>query len=760
MNVGDEYGVPSGPDLAPRAEPAVDSGIETEREVGPADLPPVRQTAGSSDEEPPADQPEEQLDPTDVLTRLSSLLGASAIEVGDVRVRGQNATGPGATAIGTVNITTAVSSDGGRTWSETLSAEWVGALAAGYAPAPSDEQLDHQLKQRRLVCLSGTAGSGRYTAACLASARHHGLDRVGVLGAEHLADLLRSEAPVRGGYGYVLLLDETAVRNLDGMTLIGLAARVESGGATLILVSEFDRNHHELAGRLVEHRAPAAADVFQAQLRHRLRDRCVGRCPDGCRGACVNAYLEQRLLRHPLLAAHLAGGCRTSEAVRLAELLAPHVNVDTDLTEWLGRWLPRQLRDRAARILALEDRSTEVATVADPDQRRAFRLTCAVLAGQPVAELHAAARRLTGAHGTGLPDARQPTALGQPDAGAPHVGSLGPGIEALLGPSLGQVVQLVDDDRPGGRRIEFTTGNEQLRASLLEVAWSDWWLPEQLLGWLAELVRSDSGGVRQAAAGAIGWSARHGLRTALETVDQLARERRAGVRQAAAIALVAMAMQPQLRLQIRTELDRWAAGGPAHLRDTVARAYALGLARIWPDAALVQLRLVAQARMQRWHNSVVRGLVEVYVAGHAASVLPALAQWATSDHPEVRLHAGRALRVLADRAADAPREHWPELLELARNGRIRMDDLATCWVAALSIPQTAYRAWRTLGFWLSRAEGRAELSHFLLELLRQVVSGERPLRRRLAHQLDHVWAAQLPHDAFLAEIRRLTYEGQ
>ena len=198
---------------------------------------------------------------------------------------------------------------------------------------------------------------------------------------------------------------------------------------------------------------------------------------------------------------------------------------------------------------------------------------------------------------------------------------------------------------------------------MLEVAWTDWWLPGQLLGWLADLVRSDVPGVRQAAAGAIGWSAGRDVRAALETVGDLARERRAGVRQAAAIVLVAMAMQPGLRQRVRTELDQWAAGPAARLRDTVARAYGLGLARLWPDAALMQLRLVAQARMQRRNNSVVRGLVEVYRDGHAATLVPELVDWTGSDDPEVRLHAARTLRVLADRWAEPPREHWPELLD-------------------------------------------------------------------------------------------------
>ncbi|MGW1061226.1 hypothetical protein [Micromonospora rubida] len=739
---------------------------------GPVQGGPVQ--GGEPDDTDLTDEPEEAPNPEAVLAGLASLLGSSsAIDVGDVRVRGQNATGPGATAIGTqLNITTARTEDG-RSWTETRSGTWVRQLADGYAPTPSDPELDRRLKQRHLVCLSAAEGTGRHAAAQLASARRHGFDRVALLHAEQPTDLLRRDAPLRDGHGYVWPLSEAAVQQLDGMALVGLAARAEATGATLVLVGDFGRRDHELAGHLVEHRGAAAVDVFRAQLRRQLRGRCVGSCAPGCAGDCVDGYVDT-CVAHPLLAAHLAGGPRPGEVVHLAQLLARSVPRGVALTEWLGRFLPRQLRERAGRVLAADDGGDAAAWGAD--RRRAFRLSCAVLAGQPVAEIHAAAGALavpglggaglwlspSGATGQGLSSdggvPRFPFADGGPP-GLSSAAASGGVLDTLLGPVLRQAVLLVGDDRaPGGRRIEFAPGNDQLRASLLEVAWTDWWLPEQLLGWLAGLVRDGTPGVRQAAAGAISWSAVHGVHAALRTVDQLARERRAGVRQAAAIALVGMAMQPELRRRVRVELDGWAAGGAAHLRDTVARAYASGLARLWPETALVHLRRVAEARMQRWHNSVVRGLEEVYVAGHAASVLPALAEWATAEHPEVRLHAGRALRVLADRWAPAPREHWPELLDLVRAGTVELRDVASCWTTALCLPGTAYRAWRTLGFWLSRADGHPEVAAHCLRLLDLVVADREPLRHRLDHQLRHVWGPLMPGNALLNDVRRLIDE--
>lgn len=704
----------------------------------------------------PLDGPEEQgpeeeaeddpsIDPLEILGRLSALLGTPAgIEVGDVRVQGQNATGTGATAIGAMHVTMAAAGEG-RTWSETLSGTTVRQAADGYAPAPSDQHLDRRLKRRGLLCLSGPEGTGRYTAACLASARRHGYDRVGLINVESLGDLIRAAGILRTGHGYVLPLGDAAIRELDGMSLVGATARAEAMGCTVVLVGDFRSRGREFTDQIVEHRPPAAVDVFRAQLRRHLRGRCVGRCGNECVGACVDRYVEDEAVGHPLMIAYLGGDPRPGEVVRVVESMARNAVNGVDLTPRLERLLPGQVRERAARILDCSDGHPSASWATD--DRRAFRLSCAVLAGQPVSEVQRAARLLT-----------FPAADDGPLAGPPRRGSE---LDGLMGAELRQAVRVVDDDRvPGGRRVEFTPANDALRASLLEAAWQDWWHPERLLRWWVVLARSDVPGVRHAAAGAIGWSASLAVRSALQAVDELARERRAGVRQTAAIALVAMAMQPTLRHRLRTELDRWAESGTAHRRDTVARAYALGLARLWPENALRHLRQVAEARMQRWHNSVVRGLVEVYDAGHAAEVTATLAGWAASDHPEVRLHAGRALRILADRWSPVPRDHWPELLDLTRRGTVQLQDLATCWAAALAIPGTAFRAWRTLGFWLSRADGQAEVATYCRQMLTAVVTDREPLRRRLDHQIRHVWQPMMPDNALLDDLRRLTNEEQ
>ncbi|MDG4788153.1 hypothetical protein O7626_19800 [Micromonospora sp. WMMD1102] len=713
---------------------------ESRPETAPDQVPdpPSQEDQGLDDEEDEGEFPAA----TEVLDQLSALgLTSAEIDVGEMRVTGQNATGHGATAIGSINNFTVAGTES-TIWCQHLSATVVRDLDYGYAPAASDDRLDQLLKRSHLVCLGGRPGTGRYTAACLALARRHAADRVAVLSAGQLAELVRRERLLRSGFGYLLQLDPSQLP-VDGMTRVGLAARMQTLGSSLVLIADFGRQSQDLAGELVAHQSAQALEVFRRQLAHRLRGRCLAGCRD-CDGTCRSDYVAGECLGQPALRAYLAGAPRPAEVVRLVEAIAQSVPQGPALARLLSRQLPEQLRQRAQEILEPAEPETTPAGPGDGDYLRAFRLSCAVLAGQSIADITDAARRLLGGSGPEQPQVG--SALRRPD------------LERLLGLPLRQAVTLEDPDlRPGARTLRFNPESGQLPASMLDVAWREWAIPDRLLHWFAELVRTASPGVRQAAAGAVGWAAGRDAEGAVQLVRDLAGERRPGVRQAAGIALVAMALQPSLQRRIRLELDSLATDGSAYQRDTIARAYALGLGRLWPEAALGHLGQVARARMQRRNNSVVRALVEIYQSGKADLVVSALVGWAGSGDREVRLHAARALRALAERWAEPPRAHWPELLDLVRSGTVRMSDVATLWAVALSLPETAYRSWRTLGYWLNRADGWPEVADSCVELLTATIT-DRPLRRRLDHQVRHVWRPIMQRNELLFRVSRLTNE--
>ncbi len=761
---------PSTPVEPDRSAPAHDPPDRPERAAHPervdrperADRLDREPVGRASDKKSPVEEPAEPLYADEVLRQLQGLLGNGPISAGDMRVAGQNATGHGAMAVGTMNVGAVRDGRSARIWFETLAEGTVRELSDAYASTSSDQQVDRRLGQQHLVCLSGPPASGRFTSARLAAARRHGLAKVCLLGGvKQPGDLLASDVTIPGGYGYVLRLDDAGVRDVDGSTLMGLATRAENLDMTIVVVGDFSRRRSELAGYLVEHRPAAAAEVFGAQLRSALSNRCVGECGNDCDGGCLDGYVEE-CATHPELHAYLTSEPRPEDLAPLVEDIALRVPRGASLRARLAQLLPRHQREWAAQILDVE----ETVEGWSAEQIRAFRVACAVLAGRPVAEIRQAAWALIEQVTPAPVTAQAPTpapAAGAETGGGPPVGGTrmrGAVLDNLLGVALRRAVRIEDGWTAGGTRIAFQAANEQLRSVLLEVAWNDWWLPEQLLDWLAGLARAEVPETRQLAAAALGWSAGRDVGAALATVGGLAAEPRAAVRQAAAVAVVAMAVQPALGHRVRAELDRWAGGSAAHLRDTVARAYELGLARLWPDAALVHLWWVAQARMQRWHNSVVRGLVEVHVGGQPGLLLTTLVDWTRSDDPEVRLHAARTLRVLAERWAPPPREHWPELLGLAAQDVVGMADLATLWATALSLPETAYRSWRTLGWWLSGADGQPEVAGRCLDLLRLVITGRPSLRHRLDHQLHHVWRPVMPRNSLLDDVRRLIDEEQ
>ncbi|GAB2932521.1 hypothetical protein GCM10027280_20240 [Micromonospora polyrhachis] len=690
------------------------------------------------------DDQDDQLKPHDLFQRLQAFVEPSGgIEVGDQSVHGQNATGHGATAIGVVNITTASETTEAAAWLEQISTRRLRRLADGYAPADSDGELNQRLRSQRLVFLTGKPGSGRHTSACLALAQRHDPDRIGELSATRIRALLGAATPLRKAWGYILQLDKST--NLDEMAFIDLAARLEVLEASVVVIDETRAGSYELDDHLVTHRAAAPETVFRVGLTHRLKGRCVGDCVD-CQGSCVDSYVRDECGKNPSLIAYLATRPRNAEIAHVVRRIADRAPRGAALTALLEHELPVKLRARAEEILhPARSGSTTVLAADEADRLCAFRISCAVLEGEPVAQLSRSAHRLLHP-GTGAAADLSGGLLRQPD------------LRELLGDLLWQATGRDDHGAAAGRTesIRFTPANQTLPLHMLAVAWRDWGA-ERMLSWLDELVRTEAPGVRLAAARVVGWSAGQDFDAAVTVMGRLSRERRAGLRQAAGVAMVGAATQPVLRTRLRRVVGGWATGS-AYQRDTAARAYALGLSWLWPEVAIEQLRLVSADRMQRYTHVVARAIDEVYQAGYAPVLVPALVDWVNSVNREVRIQAARALRLLAARWAEPHRPHWPALLDLVDDGVLKLPDVAALWAAALSLPETAYRSWRLLGHWISRAHPYPDVVDAVTALLAAVIVDAR-LGRRLAHQYLHVWQPNMPQNHVLDRIPQLLARG-
>jgi hypothetical protein len=700
--------------IAPDAEPTPEGPEEP-----PAGL--------NEDEQPPAHEaPPEVRDDLGDQERVDAE-GVRGRDAGRLFNLGQSATGDGATSIGSINITYGSQGET-RCWSGMVTEEYVARLSVTYVPGPCDSEVDRRLGAQSVVFLGGTAGTGRRTAAHMAQARRHAADKVALVvlapGTPVTAVLDRADL-LWEGCGHVL---ETDVRP-DQAALSALELGASRRRATVVVIGDAGLGR-DLTDYLVAHRLPDLRAVFRAHLVDRLAERgtCVGDCVD-CQGACVDGYADL-VLRHPDLAAELGGGGQVSEATGLAVPIAVAAPKGDELDALLAELLPARLRGHAQLILR---------AAADPDHdgpgaeyRRAFRIAYGVFDGLPLTWVFEAAHQLM-----------------DPDAGDIPGPSFGLETRALVGDGM---CAPGPDAEEMPRRARVRSG--LLVRAMLDVAWNDWGLAGHLVRWLDGLVESDRQGVRDRAAEVAGWLARYDFAHVYDSlVDRWARSKKATLRGAAAWAMRTTAGDPRLRPALHDRIRDWLGNGTAYQRASVARAYFYGLGRVRPYQALADLRVVARDRMQRRNEMIAAAVDQTYPSVDPGALVRTLRGWAEARDELVRVHAARALVLLAARPAGEPRLGWPELLARAADRDVAITDLAGLWEGALVHPATAFEAWRRLGYWVDRADGRAELADWLAALLGRLADGR--LRGRLAHHLAHVWRRQMPQNPFLVRLTTL-----
>jgi hypothetical protein len=640
---------------------------------------------------------------------------------------GQSATGDHATSIGSINITYGSQGET-RCWSGMVTAEYVARLSDTYVPAPSDLELDRRLATQEVVFLGAPAGTGRGLAAHLAQSRRHAVDKVALVvlaPGTPITALLDRPDLLWEGCGHVL---EPDLRP-DPAALAALELRARSRRATVVVIGD-TRRDRDLADYLVEHRLPDLRAVFRAHLVHGLGERgtCVGDCVD-CRGECLDPYAD-RCLRHPDLAAELDAAMQVSEAIDLARPIAAEAPKGDELDALLADLLPARLRRNAELIL----RATVDPDVGQPsaEYRRAFRIAYAVFDGLPLTWVFEAADRLV-----------------DPDAEDGPGPSFGLETRVLVGDGM-CAPEAEADESPRLARMR----SRLLVRAMLDVAWNDWGLARHLLRWLDALVESGRPGVRERAAVVAGWLARYDFAHVYDSlVDLWARSQKGSLRGAAALAARTTAEDHRLQPLLGERIRDWLGDGSAYQRASVARAYYYGLGRVRPFQALADLRVVARDRMQRRNEVIAAAVDQTYPSLDPGALIRTLRGWAEAEDELVRVHASRALVLLAARPAGEPRPGWPELLARAADRDVAIADLAGLWAAALVHPATAFEAWRRLGYWIGRADGRPQLADWLAALLVNLADG--PLRDRLVHHLAHVWRRQMPQNPFLVRLTAL-----
>lgn len=595
----------------------------------------------------------------------------------------------------------------------------IAGIVETYARTTTDAALDELLEWNWTACLSGPTNSGRFTSACAALARKHGRERLHeiLLPVDTpVGALVKQRKQILTGHGYLLRWP----RKDYVETMRSLADLFHERSATLLLVVNREGREREPHSAEVRHRQPDPVEVFARHLKQRLR--LVHHLPADRGDHLVKRYLSDGNLRSELQRTY---GPR--EAAHVARLIGERSQplAADDMACVLDETQPRRRR-RAARILLPQER-VPAARRRDRQHERAFRIAYAVFGRQPVHYVFESASWLL---------AEIDSAALRPDWGSL---ALEHSVCELLGPDLegdwaeGQDVTASSAGSSRSAWIRDTS----MRGAILDVAWHEFDnTREPLLRWLNRLVRDGDLTMNRAAAYTAALLAHHDFdQIHSKLIDDWAGSRRPRLRQAAAWAETVAPLGGQVGDRILRRIRAWSTGGSNYQRDTAARVYASGLQQPVLAWSMADLRRIAADRMQRRWHAVARGVNQLYAADRAGWIITELAFWA--EDPLVRVHAARALVMLASRVVDTGGNR-PELLDRVVAGDVDITDLARVWQAAFLVPEVTGSAWPVFVRWLNRADTDDVLRASVASLLQQTMRSERERRRALFY-LDREW---------------------
>jgi hypothetical protein len=416
------------------------------------------------------------------------------------------------------------------------------------------------------------------------------------------------------------------------------------------------------------------------------------------------------------------------EAVAIARSIAAktHPMTADDRASVLAETQPRR-RIRASEILlspeeptSSDSRERTPTGPRDRQHERAFRIAYAVFRRKPLHYVFESAAWL----------------LAEIDSAAlrPEWGSMA--LEHPVHKLLGK--ELAGDWREGQDVAKTSSSSSRsawirdpgLRGAILDVAWHDFDnTREPLLKWLNRLVRDGDRTMNQAAAETAALLADHDFDHVHGTlIDEWAASAKLKLRLAAARAETVADLGGQVGQHIRQKIRDWCFTGSNYQRDTAALVYASGLQQPVLAWSMADLCRIAADRMQRRLSSVAEGVNQLYTTDRADWITAELALWA--EVPLVRVHAARALVILAERPAESTTGR-PELLERIVTGDVDAVTVAKVWRVALHDPDVTGSAWSALARWLKRADSDELLRPGMTALLRHAVRGDRERRRAL-----------------------------
>jgi hypothetical protein len=256
----------------------------------------------------------------------------------------------------------------------------------------------------------------------------------------------------------------------------------------------------------------------------------------------------------------------------------------------------------------------------------------------------------------------------------------------------------------------------ELPAAVLDLVWNEL---DQLRGpvrdWLDTLGGDVDIEVREPTAVAVGYLAGHGFGYVLDLIIEPWARRDEKTREAAALALGALARRQRFSAQVLALLSRWAHGPDPFLRETAAIAYGWSIGRRQPDVALRELRSLARRGDARELPIVARALRELVRRWRDREVLEELCAWTTAPQrttwePAERrlLWTGLAAFLMIARLYEEGRPRreglWPLLLVQAEDNPVARERIVLLWRRALADESLEAAAVDTLCGWAYQAD--------------------------------------------------------
>jgi hypothetical protein len=281
-------------------------------------------------------------------------------------------------------------------------------------------------------------------------------------------------------------------------------------------------------------------------------------------------------------------------------------------------------------------------------------------------------------------------------------------------------------------------------AGVVERAWREYQIQDQLLDWLRDLGTHPADPVRANATAALGLLATHAFEQVRERVlEAWAASADEREREAAAFTLQVPADTPGLQIRAKRLTRKWYSDrtNPA-TQATAARSFGYSIGRADPEYALTNLDRLAMVDSWIVAVAVGHGLADLLAADidrRAAGIFATLLRWLDDRERGPTgelafLTLASYLDVEPDPAADRPRvDEWPALLELAdRHPRLR-GALAHLWRRVLHGIRASL-ADKVLRGWAGYAEYDDRLCVVLGQFARAVAEGHERSRQHLLRQ--------------------------